>query len=100
LGATGFTTVAPLQMWGLSKVGGAGQSLASSLNLGNAIGAWASGMVIGHGPGIAFVAVAAAIFPLPAIATAFLAFRTTNAGDRTRQPNQTTQMTGSNYDAI
>ncbi|MGH6763733.1 MAG: MFS transporter [Phyllobacterium sp.] len=34
LGAAGFATVAPLQMWVLSKAEGAGQSLASSFNIG------------------------------------------------------------------
>lgn len=80
LGATGFATVAPLQMWVLSKAEGAGQSLASSFNigafnLGNAIGAWAGGMVIDHGPGLAMVPLAAAIFPVVAIATALIAVR-------------------------
>lgn len=78
LGATGFATVAPLQMWVLSKADGAGQSLASSFNigafnLGNAIGAWAGGMVIEHGPGLVFVPVTAAVFPLLATGTALLA---------------------------
>ena len=46
LGAAAFATVAPLQMCVLEKAAGAGQSLASSLNiaafnLGNALGAWA-----------------------------------------------------------
>lgn len=104
LGTTAFATVAPLQMWVLSKADGAGQSLASSFNigafnLGNAVGAWAGGMVIDHGPGLAFVPVAAAMFPLLAIASAFLAVRTADAGGRTLQPNQTAQMTGSNYNA-
>jgi DHA1 family inner membrane transport protein len=50
LGAAGFATVAPLQMWVLGKAEGAGQSLASSFNiaafnLGNALGAWAGGAV-------------------------------------------------------
>lgn len=80
LGAAGFATVAPLQMWVLSKAEGAGQSLASSFNigafnLGNAIGAWAGGMVIDHGPGLALVPMAAALFPLLAIATALTAVR-------------------------
>lgn len=80
LGATGFATVAPLQMWVLSKAEGAGQSLASSFNigafnLGNAIGAWAGGMVIDHGPGLAMVPLAAALFPVIAIATALIAVR-------------------------
>lgn len=80
LGATGFATVAPLQMWVLSKAEGAGQSLASSFNigafnLGNAIGAWAGGVVIGQGPGLALVPMTAALFPLLAIATALIAVR-------------------------
>lgn len=80
LGAAGFATVAPLQMWVLSKAEGAGQSLASSFNigafnLGNAIGAWSGGMVIDHGPGLALVPMTAALFPLLAIATALVAVR-------------------------
>ena len=80
LGAAGFATVAPLQMWVLSKAEGAGQSLASSFNigafnLGNAIGACAGGMVIDHGPGLAVVPITAALFPLLAIATALIAVR-------------------------
>ena len=59
---------------------GAGQSLASSFNigafnLGNAIGAWAGGMVIDHGPDLALVPMTAALFPLLAIATALVAVR-------------------------
>lgn len=78
LGATAFATVAPLQMWVLSKTEGAGQSLASSFNiaafnLGNAIGAWAGGQVIDHGPGLAAVPLMAALFPLAAILVAGLA---------------------------
>ncbi|WP_343545826.1 hypothetical protein [Sphingomonas paucimobilis] len=78
LGAAGFATVAPLQMWVLSKAQGAGQSLASSFNiaafnLGNAIGAWAGGVVIDHGPGLAFVPLVAALFPTVAIGVAALA---------------------------
>ena len=80
IGAAGFATVAPLQMWVLSKAEGAGQSLASSFNigafnLGNAIGAWAGGIVIDQGPGLAVVPVTAALFPLLAIATALIAVR-------------------------
>ncbi|MBB3356975.1 MULTISPECIES: MFS transporter [unclassified Novosphingobium] len=78
LGAAGFATVAPLQMWVLSRAEGAGRSLASSFNiaafnLGNAIGAWAGGMVIDHGPGLTFVPIVAAAFPLAAIGAAALA---------------------------
>ncbi|WP_370675040.1 MFS transporter [Pleomorphomonas sp. PLEO] len=78
LGAAGFATVAPLQMWVLSKAEGAGQNLASSLNiaafnLGNAIGAWAGGEVIDHGPGLAFVPLVAALFPVAAVVVALMA---------------------------
>ncbi|HEV2564786.1 MAG TPA: MFS transporter, partial [Microvirga sp.] len=57
LGAAAFATVPPLQMWVLEKADGAGQSLASSLNiaafnLGNALGAWLGGFVIDHGLGL------------------------------------------------
>ncbi len=80
LGAAGFATVAPLQMWVLSKAQGAGQSLASSFNiaafnLGNAIGAWAGGLVIDHGPGLAFVPLVAAAFPAAALGVAIMAAR-------------------------
>lgn len=77
LGAAGFATVAPLQMWVLSKVEGAGQSLASSFNiaafnLGNAIGAWAGGTVIDHRLGLSFVPLVAAMFPFTAVLVALL----------------------------
>jgi len=77
LGAAGFATVAPLQMWVLSKAEGAGQSLASSFNiaafnLGNAIGAWAGGTVIDHGLGLSLVPLVAAVFPAAAILVALL----------------------------
>lgn len=57
LGAAAFATVSPLQLRVLQKAEGAGQSLASSLNiaafnLGNALGAWAGGVAIDHGPGL------------------------------------------------
>ena len=90
LGAAGFATVAPLQMWVLSKAEGAGQSLASSFNigafnLGNAIGAWVGGMVIDHGPSLAMVPAIAALFPAAAIVMALLA---ANAGGRGRDARQ------------
>lgn len=92
LGATGFATVAPLQMWVLAKAEGAGQSLASSFNigafnLGNAIGAWAGGLVIDHGPGLAMVPITAALFPLLAIATALIAARAGRRGALTPSCN-------------
>jgi len=80
LGAAGFATVAPLQMWVLSKAEGAGQSLASSFNiaafnLGNALGAWVGGMVIEHGPGLSAVPLVAALFPLTAVGVAVIGLR-------------------------
>ncbi len=101
LGAAGFATVAPLQMWVLSKVEGAGQSLASSFNigafnLGNAIGAWVGGVVIDHGPGLALVPLVAAVFPAAAILVAAFA---ANAGHRPVQPAFASQTTGVNNDA-
>ncbi|KLK94268.1 arabinose transporter permease [Microvirga vignae] len=68
LGAAAFATVPPLQMWVLEKADGAGQSLASSLNiaafnLGNALGAWLGGFVIDHGPGLGAVTWVAALLP-------------------------------------
>ncbi|RWR09210.1 MFS transporter [Paenirhodobacter populi] len=92
LGAAGFATVAPLQMWVLSKAEGAGQCLASNFNtgafnLGNAIGAWAGGIVIDQGPGLAFVPFVAALFPLLAIATALIAVRASRSATLTPSCN-------------
>ena len=100
LGAAGFATVAPLQMWVLSRAEGAGQSLASSFNigafnLGNAIGAWVGGMVIEHGPGLGAAPIVAALFPLLAIATALIAVR----ASAPIQPVHAIQTTGANHNA-
>jgi DHA1 family inner membrane transport protein len=80
LGAAGFATVAPLQMWVLSKAEGAGQSLASSFNiaafnLGNALGAWVGGLVIEHGSGLAGLPLVAAAFPVIGVVIAVIAMR-------------------------
>ncbi len=80
LGVAGFATVAPLQAWVLARAEGAGQSLASSLNigafnLGNAMGAWTGGVVIDRGVPLDALPLAAAVFPLAAFATALLAMR-------------------------
>lgn len=58
LGAGAFATVSPLQLRVLNQARGAGQSMASSLNiaafnLGNALGAWLGGAVITRGAGLA-----------------------------------------------
>ncbi len=86
LGAAGFATVAPLQTWVLDKAKGAGRSLASSFNiaafnLGNALGAWAGGAVIDHGPGLGYVPLVAALFPLAALAVALAAIRAADLPD-------------------
>nr|WP_203141493.1 MFS transporter [Marinobacter mangrovi] len=80
MGVTAFATVAPLQMWVLSKAEGAGQSMVSSVNiaafnLGNALGAWLGGAVIDQGPGLAALPWVAAIIPLAAVATALFSLR-------------------------
>ncbi len=80
LGAAAFATVAPLQLRLMEAAGGAGQTLASSLNiaafnLGNALGAWLGGAVIDHGPGLAAVTWVGALMPAAAILVALLSQR-------------------------
>jgi DHA1 family inner membrane transport protein len=80
LGAAGFATVAPLQMWVMQKTEGASQSLASSFNiaafnLGNALGAWVGGAVIDQGPGLGAVPMVAALFPIAAVVVAVISLR-------------------------
>lgn len=79
LGFAAFVTVAPLQMWVMSNASGAGESLASSVNiaafnLGNAIGAWVGGVALSVF-GLGAITWAAAVFPLAAIGIALLAAR-------------------------
>jgi DHA1 family inner membrane transport protein len=79
LGAAGFATVPPLQLWVLEKAEGAGQSLASSFNiaafnLGNALGAWVGGVTLDIG-GLGAVTWVAALFPIAALAVALVALR-------------------------
>ena len=80
LGAAAFATVAPLQLRVMEAAGGAGQTLASSLNiaafnLGNALGAWLGGTVIDHGPGLQAVTWIGAFMPAAAIAAALYSQR-------------------------
>ena len=87
LGVVAFATVAPLQMRVLEAAAGAGQNLASSLNiaafnLGNALGAWLGGAVIDHGPGLGTVPSVAALVTLGGLALALCSA----ALDRRRQP--------------
>jgi len=69
LGIAAFATVSPLQLRVLEKSSGAGQNLASSLNiaafnLGNALGAWVGGAVIERGPGLQALGWVAALLTL------------------------------------
>ncbi|AWM88827.1 MFS transporter [Microvirga sp. 17 mud 1-3] len=80
LGAAAFATVAPLQLRVLEKAGGAGQGLASSLNiaafnLGNALGAWIGGLVIDHGPGLGSLPLVAALVTLAGLVLALVSHR-------------------------
>jgi DHA1 family inner membrane transport protein len=75
LGIASFATVAPLQLRVLEKASGAGQNLASSLNiaafnLGNALGAWVGGAVIERGPGLGALGWVAALITLAGLALA------------------------------
>ena len=75
LGVASFATVAPMQLRVLEKASGAGQNLASSLNiaafnLGNALGAWVGGVVIDHGPGLRALGWVAALLTLVGLAIA------------------------------
>lgn len=88
LGAAGFATVAPLQMWVMQKTEGASQSLASSFNiaafnLGNALGAWVGGAVIDQGPGLGAVPLVAALFPIAAVVVAVISLRLDKAPQTT-----------------
>jgi DHA1 family inner membrane transport protein len=90
LGVAAFATVAPLQMWVLSKADGAGETLASSFNiaafnLGNALGAWVGGVVIASGPGLPAVAWVAMLLPLAGVAVALYAMKTSRDA-RPRKP--------------
>lgn len=80
MGAAAFATVSPLQLRVLQKAEGAGQNMASSLNiaafnLGNAIGAWLGGMVISQGWGLGALPWAAATMPAAALLVALWSVR-------------------------
>ena len=80
LGAAAFATVAPLQAWVMARADGAGQALASSVNiaafnLGNAIGAWCGGLAIGAGLSFTALPLVAALFPAAALLLGLFATR-------------------------
>ena len=75
LGVAAFATVAPMQLRVLEQAAGAGQNLASSLNiaafnLGNALGAWVGGVTVDHGPGLPALGWVAALITLAGLAIA------------------------------
>lgn len=80
LGFAAFATVAPLQMRVLTQAEGAGQNLASSLNiaafnLGNALGAWLGGNVIDNGAGLPALPWVAALVTVAGLAVALWSVR-------------------------
>jgi DHA1 family inner membrane transport protein len=75
LGVAAFATVAPMQLRVLEQASGAGQNLASSLNiaafnLGNALGAWAGGVTVERGPGLHALGHVAALITLAGLGLA------------------------------
>jgi len=75
LGIAAFATVAPMQLHVLEKASGAGQNLASSLNiaafnLGNALGAWVGGLTVESGLGLQSLGWVAALITLAGLAVA------------------------------
>jgi DHA1 family inner membrane transport protein len=75
----------------LEKAGGAGQSLASSFNigafnLGNALGAWLGGEVIDQGLGLAALPWVGALVPLAAFAVALYSRRLETQAQRPQPP--------------
>jgi DHA1 family inner membrane transport protein len=80
LGVAAFATVAPLQLRVLEQAQGAGQNLASSLNiaafnLGNALGAWLGGVVVASALGLPATPWIAALITLTGLAIALLSVR-------------------------
>jgi DHA1 family inner membrane transport protein len=75
LGVAAFATVAPMQLRVLEQASGAGQNLASSLNiaafnLGNALGAWVGGVTVDRGPGLQALGWVAALITLAGLVIA------------------------------
>ena len=75
LGVAAFATVAPMQLRVLEQAAGAGQNLASSLNiaafnLGNALGAWVGGLTVQSSLGLQSLGWVAAAITLAGLAIA------------------------------
>jgi len=91
LGIAAFATVAPMQLRVLEQASGAGQNLASSLNiaafnLGNALGAWAGGVTVERGPGLQALGWVAALITVAGLAIAVWSL----AHDRRQRPRLAT----------
>jgi DHA1 family inner membrane transport protein len=76
-----------LQFRVLKSAGNAGRTLASSLNiaafnLGNALGAWAGGIAIDHGAGLAALPLVAAAITATGLCLALLSLRLDRSGPR------------------
>ena len=75
LGVAAFATVAPMQLRVLEQAAGAGQNLASSLNiaafnLGNALGAWVGGVTVESGRALPALGWVASLITLAGLAIA------------------------------
>jgi len=91
LGVAAFATVAPMQLHVLEKASGAGQNLASSLNiaafnLGNALGAWAGGVTVESSPGLQSLGWVAAAITLGGFAIALWSHAAERGGLRAQAP--------------
>ncbi len=80
LGVAAFATVAPMQLRVLEQASGAGQNLASSLNiaafnLGNALGAWVGGLTVESSHGLPALGWVASLITLAGLAIALWSHR-------------------------
>jgi DHA1 family inner membrane transport protein len=94
LGVAAFATVAPMQLRVLEQASGAGQNLASSLNiaafnLGNALGAWVGGLTVESGHGLPALGWVASLITLAGLAIALWSHRRDrrDLGGRARECN-------------
>ena len=94
LGVAAFATVAPMQLRVLEQATGAGQNLASSLNiaafnLGNALGAWVGGVTVDRGPGLAALGWVASLITLTGLGIALWSYQRERRGATRRTPECT-----------
>ena len=91
LGVAAFATVAPMQLRVLEQAAGAGQNLASSLNiaafnLGNALGAWVGGLTVQSSLGLQSLGWVAAAITLAGLAIALWSRAADRSETRTPEP--------------